>query len=195
MGEIGSGKSTVINAFNTALSPDDILHMPSLALSLPDDHVTGAFKRYKLCPNHDLFAYDTWGIYFGQTYLDDSLRKILVGLMPTNSDKIEEVTRDEIGGNGEGELEPNLFSENAQEVYPKVVYPEEIQKKKQMHMVVFCVKASKPYAKAPQDGANFETASAIGKLMKEIHETTGTGIHTFYNQGSVCIFMVMFSMR
>lgn len=171
MGEVGSGKSSAINTFVTAMHDDAETYLPALSLALPDDNVTPFYKRYSVNPKSDLMLYDSWGIYHGQNYVDESLQRMLEGRMVDTGAVRGQVYLDRETRTSGSSSEPPPY------VQGDTLSPEAnsvAARKRQIHMVVFCASVLKPWAQAGNTSpSDFDILSKMASLMKEIHETSG----------------------
>ena len=166
LGEVGSGKSAAINTIRTALHPGDNLHEAALALG-GQGNVTTFYERYRLSPKAGVYLCDTWGIYQGKNYVDDGLRMMLEGRLERETAEVE------------GSIKRTAKDSNPISSLPNVTYreascTEEERKSREIHMVVFCVRADKPFAQTSSSPADFDILVKMGELIKDIHQSKGT---------------------
>ena len=163
LGEIGSGKSAAINTIRTALHPGDNLHEAALALGGSNIGTT-IYERYRLSPKAEIYLWDTWGIYRSQNYVDDSLRMMLEGRLERQTTYVKDRTA----------KDSNPISSRSNVTYRGASCTEEERKSREIHMVVFCVRADKAFAQTRSSPTDFDILVKMGELMKDIHQSKGT---------------------
>ena len=160
MGEVASGKSSAINSFVTAMHDDEEMYFPALSLGVQDDHVTTGYRCYTLPEKSGIVMFDAWGIYLNKTYLDDSLSKMLDGVMPEGGREATSVLETK-----QSDEKPPSYSTAE---YKGIIPGREI------HMVVFCVSGESHWAQADEIvQADYEELSKMINMMKEINEKKG----------------------